>query len=141
MFGNRSSKSAPIDSLIGAGTLIEGDVNFRGGLRIDGSVEGRVIGLDGELTQVVLSEQGSVRGEIRARRVLINGEVSGPVYAADSLELMPKARVHGDVYYQKIEVHLGAQVTGRLIHGDAEAAQPGDAGKIVDLKSHNHGGA
>ena len=139
MFGNKSSKSAPIDSLIGAGTVIVGDVNFRGGLRIDGTVDGRVSGLDGEATQLVLSEQGAVKGEIRARRVLINGEVVGPVFASESLELMPKARVNGDVHYQKIEVHLGAQVTGRLIHDDGTEKSGSEPGNIVDLKAHNHG--
>ncbi len=139
MFGNRNKKNAPIDSLIGAGTLIQGDVHFRGGLRIDGSVEGRVAGLDSETTQLVLSEQGRVKGEIQARRVLINGEVSGPVFASESLELMPKARVQGDVHYQRIEIHLGAQVTGRLIHCDDTNAVSEGAGKIVDLKAHNHG--
>ncbi|MDE3009445.1 MAG: polymer-forming cytoskeletal protein [Pseudomonadota bacterium] len=139
MFGNRNNKNAPIDSLIGAGTLIEGNVNFRGGLRIDGSVEGRVTGIDGETTQLVLSEQGRVKGEIRARRVLINGEVNGPVFATESLELMPKARVQGDVHYQRIEVHLGAQVTGRLIHSDANGAAGEEPGKIVDLKANKHG--
>jgi len=139
MFGNRSKKNAPIDSLIGAGTLIQGDVHFRGGLRIDGSVEGRVGGLEEETTQLVLSEQGRVKGEIRARRVLINGEVNGPVFASESLELMPKARVQGDVHYQRIEVHLGAQVTGRLIHCDDKGAVAEEALRIVDLKAHNQG--
>ena len=119
--------------------MIQGDLNFRGGLRIDGSVEGRVVGVDGETTQLVLSEQGRVKGEIRARRVLINGEVSGPVFAAESLELMPKARVQGDVHYLRIEVHLGAQVTGRLIHCDESGAVAEEDRKIVDLKAHNHG--
>jgi len=139
MFGIKSNKSAPIDSLIGAGTVIIGDVNFQGGLRIDGSVDGRVTGQDGEATQLVLSEQGSVKGEIRARRVLINGEVLGPVFASEALELMPKARVQGDVHYQRIEVHLGAQVTGRLIHDDLTGMPGSEPGNIVDLKSHNHG--
>ena len=139
MFGSKSNKNAPIDSLIGAGTVIIGDVNFRGGLRIDGNVDGRVNGQEGETTQLVLSEQGAVKGEIRARRVLINGEVVGPVFASESLELMPKARVNGDVHYQKIEVHLGAQVTGRLIHDDGTGKSGSEPGNIVDLKAHNHG--
>lgn len=132
MFG-KSNKTAPIDSLIGSGTTIEGDVHFRGGLRIDGNVNGKVIGQHDQSTMLVLSEQGRVEGEIRARRILINGEVVGPVYASESAELMPKARVIGDLHYQRIEVHLGAQVTGRLIHQDQ------GENNIVDIKSHNQG--
>lgn len=139
MFGNRNNKNAPIDSLIGVGTTITGDINFRGGLRIDGTIEGRVAGLDGDSTHLVLSERGRVTGEIHARRMMINGEVCGPVIATESLELMPKARVLGDVQYQRIEVHLGAQVTGRLIHCDDAGTMVEDAGKIVDLKPNKHG--
>lgn len=133
MFGNRS-KSAPIDSLIGASTVIEGDVRFSGGLRIDGMVKGKVLGHAEHGGTLVISEQGRVDGEIRARRVMINGEVIGPVVATESAELLPKARVIGDVRYQHIEVHLGAQVTGRLIHDTAA-----ESATVVDLKTHNAG--
>lgn len=127
MFGNRN-KTAPIDSLIGAGTVIEGDLCFIGGLRIDGRVQGKVTGHPEKGGTLVISEQGCVVGEIRARRVLVNGTVDGPVYAAEAVELLPKARVSGDVRYQRIEVHLGAQVTGRLIHDI-----PGEVAKVVEL--------
>ncbi len=130
MFGNRN-KTAPIDSLIGAGTVIEGDLCFVGGLRIDGRVHGKVLGHPEKGGTLVISEQGSVDGEIRARRILINGEVAGPVYAAEAVELLPKARVSGDVRYQSIEIHLGAQVTGRLIHD-----VPGEGATVVDLNTH-----
>ena len=134
MFG-KQNKTAPIDSLIGVGTTIEGDVRVQGGLRIDGTVKGKVIGNAEQGAMVVLSEHGRVDGEIRARRVLINGEVTGPVYATESAELMPKARVAGDLHYERIEIHLGAQVTGRLIH-----MEKAESGNIVDLKVHNQGG-
>ena len=130
MFGNRN-KTAPIDSLIGAGTVIDGDLCFVGGLRIDGRVNGKVLGHPEKGGTLVISEQGSVDGEIRARRILINGAVAGPVFAAEAVELLPKARVSGDVRYQSIEIHLGAQVTGRLIHD-----VPGEGAKVVDLNTH-----
>lgn len=133
LFGNRN-KSAPIDSLIGAGTTIDGDVRFRGGLRIDGVVKGKVLGQSDQLTLLVLSEQGRVEGEIRAGKVVINGEVIGTVTAAETAELMPKARVVGDLHYKRLEVQQGAEVTGRLLHDEAP-----DPGNIVDLKTHNQG--
>jgi hypothetical protein len=132
MFGNRS-KAAPIDSLIGAGTTIEGNVSFKGGMRIDGTVKG-IIQSEGQgESTLIVSESGRVEGEIRAPRVVINGEILGPVYATESAELMPKARVSGDLHYRKIEIHMGAQLTGQLIHDE-----PSDTGNIVDLKSHQH---
>jgi cytoskeletal protein CcmA (bactofilin family) len=129
MFGNQS-KAAPIDSLIGSGTTIVGDISFKGGMRVDGVVKG-TIHSEGQVgSTLIVSESGRVEGEIHAPRVVINGEILGPVFATDSAELMPKARVSGDLHYRKIEIHMGAQLTGQLIHDEP------DSGNIVDLKSH-----
>ena len=133
LFGSRN-KTAPIDSLIGAGTTIDGDVRFRGGLRIDGVVKGKVLGQSDQTTMLVLSEHGRVEGDIRAAKVVINGEVTVSVIAAECAELMPKARVAGDLHYKRLEIREGAVVTGRLLH-----EEPSETGNIVDLKSHNHG--
>lgn len=115
MFGKKP-KSAPIDSLIGAGSRIEGDVNFSGGLRVDGQVRGNIIANGEKPGTLVLSELGKVEGEIDVAHVIINGSVVGPVRAGEFVELLPKARVTGDVFYNTIEMHVGAVVTGRLVH-------------------------
>jgi cytoskeletal protein CcmA (bactofilin family) len=117
-----------IDSLIGAGTVVRGDLNFKGGLRIDGEVHGNVIASDGEPGTLVISEQARVDGEVRVSHVVVNGSVNGPVNADDYLELQPKARVVGDVTYKTLEMHVGAVVQGRLNH-----AEPG-SGSVVELK-------
>lgn len=116
---NSKSKSSPIDSLIGAGSSIDGDIRFTGGLRIDGTVRGNIYCEADQPGRLELSERAHVEGEIHVARIVINGAVVGPVYAAEYVELMPKARVTGDVNYKSIEVHVGAIVTGRLIHTDA----------------------
>src|SRR5262250_425260 len=105
-----------IDSLIGAGTTVHGDVHFKGGLRIDGTVEGNVVSTAGEPGTLVISEQARVNGEIRVSHVVVNGTVNGPVTADDHLELQPKARIVGDVSYKTVEMHVGALVEGRLSH-------------------------
>lgn len=130
MFGG--SKAAKpqnrIDSLIGAGTRIEGNIHFSGGLRIDGEVHGSVIGIAGQPTTLVVSEQARIEGEVRVTHLVVNGAITGPVHAAEFLELQPKSRITGDVHYTQLEMHLGAVVDGRLAHGAA-----GDA-KSVELK-------
>ncbi|HEX8957107.1 MAG TPA: polymer-forming cytoskeletal protein [Burkholderiaceae bacterium] len=113
MFG-RSAKNT-IDSLIGASTSIEGDLHFKGGLRIDGKVKGNVIADEGP-SLLVLSEHARVEGEVRVSHLIVNGEVVGPVYSADLLELQPKARITGDVHYKALEMHGGALVSGKLTH-------------------------
>jgi len=117
-----------IDSLIGAGTVVHGDVSFTGGLRIDGQVQGSVIAIDGEPGTLVVSEQARIDGEIRVSHVVINGTVNGPIAVNDHLELQGKARVVGDVSYRTLEMHVGAVVQGRLCH-----TEPGSA-SVVELK-------
>ncbi len=124
----RTSPQKRIDSLIGAGTVVHGDVNFAGGLRIDGEVHGNVVSASGEPSTLVISEKAQVKGEIRVSHLVVNGSVDGPIAADDYLELQPKASVTGDVTYKTLEMHVGAVVKGRLDH-----AEPGSAA-VVELK-------
>ena len=129
MFG-KTNKPSPIDSLIGVGSVIEGNISFSGGLRVDGHVKGNIKAMGNKPGTLVLSELAKVEGEIEVAHVVVNGTVAGPVRASEYLELLPKARVTGDVSYKSIEVHVGAIVMGRMIHESRE--QKDD--KIVELK-------
>ncbi len=113
MFGLGKKKPPPIRSLIGEGVMVKGDIRFEEGLRIDGEVHGDVEAADGR-SILVVSEKARVHGKVRASHVIINGEVDGPVHSDELLELQPKARVQGDVRYQTLEMHQGAQVEGLL---------------------------
>jgi len=120
MFTKKHSKPQNrIDSLIGAGTVIEGDMTFVGGLRIDGQVNGNVIATPGKPSTLVLSELARVNGEVNVTHLVVNGIISGPVSASEYLELQSKAKVTGDVHYKSLEIQLGAVVEGRLIHSSA----------------------
>lgn len=125
----RASKpQSRIDSLIGAGTKIEGDVSFGGGLRVDGEVKGNVRATGEDGATLVVSEHARIEGEIHVSHVVINGTIIGPVHSSEFLELQPRAKVTGDVQYNTLEMHLGAIVQGRLVH-------QGVAGKTaVELK-------
>jgi cytoskeletal protein CcmA (bactofilin family) len=127
LFHKSAKPQNRIDSLIGAGTTINGDVNFAGGLRIDGEVKGNVRAIGDQPGTLVISEHARIEGEINVSHLVINGTVVGPVHAMEFLELQPRARVTGDVEYNNIEMHLGAVVQGRLIHQGALA-------KSVELK-------
>jgi cytoskeletal protein CcmA (bactofilin family) len=105
-----------IDSLIGISTNIQGDVHFQGGLRIDGHVKGNVIADGDEPSMLVISEHAKVEGEVRVAHLVVNGEVIGPVHSSELLELQPRARITGDVYYKALEMHGGALVSGKLTH-------------------------
>ena len=68
----------------------------------------------------MISEHAHVQGEVNVSHVVVNGTVAGPVRANDYVELHAKARVHGDVPYRSIEIHVGAIVQGKLAHVEAE---------------------
>lgn len=122
MFNRDTSakKTGTIDSLIGAGTVIEGNLKFRGGLRIDGHVQGNLMPADDDsASTIVISEQGRVDGSIKASHLSINGTVNGPVEATEHLDLQTKARVTGDIRYKALEMHQGAVVDGALAHVDS----------------------
>ena len=131
MFGAKTSSKPQnrIDCLIGAGTRVEGNVIFSGGLRVDGHVKGSILAEEGKSGTLVISELARVEGEIRVPHVVINGAVCGPVNSAEYVELQPKANVTGDVYYNTLEMQLGAVVQGRLVHQDGAKSE-----KIVQLK-------
>ena len=117
MFGSGHSKPQNrIDSLIGAGTRIVGDVHFTGGLRVDGEIDGSIIATPGKPSTLVLSEHARVNGEVNVTHLVVNGEVTGPVNVAEYLELQSKSKVIGDVHYKTLEIQLGAVIEGRLVH-------------------------
>lgn len=104
------------DTLISSQTKITGDINFSGGLHIDGTVRGAVVAEPDSKAVVRVSDHGVVEGEVRAPHVIINGRVDGDVYSSDHVELAANAIVNGTVHYQLIEMVMGAQVNGSLVH-------------------------
>jgi cytoskeletal protein CcmA (bactofilin family) len=107
-------KPPPIRSLISEGTAVQGHVRFAEGLRIDGQVDGDVMAVGAGRSMLVIGEKARVRGKVMAAHVIINGEVLGPVHASELLEMQPKARIVGDVRYELLEMHQGAQIEGEL---------------------------
>ena len=112
MFGKK--RQPPIKSLVAEGTLIEGNLHFTEGMRIDGAVQGDVRANPDAPSLLVISETATVVGEVHADHVIINGAVQGPVCARVMLELQPTARIDGDVYYAALEMHQGALIVGQL---------------------------
>ena len=130
MFSGRKSKSQSrnhIDTLIGRGTRIVGDVIFSGGLRLDGEIQGNVCAAEGQDCLLIVSEQARIEGNVDVARMIVNGVINGEVRSADFLELHPNARLTGDVRYNTIEIQLGAVLRGQL---DCLAA----SGQVTELK-------
>ena len=132
MFGNTKSNGNPanrIDSLVGLGTRVDGNIQFSGGLRIDGQVHGNVTCSSDQPGMLVISENAEVVGEIRVNHVIVNGKVTGPIFASETLDLQAKAQVNGDVHYKRLEIQGGAIVQGMVL---CDAMPQSD--KVVQLK-------
>ncbi len=142
MFGNsRKIKATKIDSLVGRNTELHGDVHFSGGLHVDGVIKGNVISEPGSVSVLTLSEHGTVEGEVKVPNVVLNGVVIGDVYVSEHVDLQPNARVTGNVYYSLIEMAMGAEVNGSLVHHVEPENVPMKFGKTppLDLASEGQG--
>ena len=132
-------KQPPIKSLMSAGCRMLGNFQFVDGLRLDGSVQGDILGLPDAPSILVIAETAEVIGSVTADHIIINGKVRGPVHARHMLELQPKARITGDVTYKLLEMHKGASVDGTLCPV-VTGVLPGHAEEKPTLKlaANNH---
>ena len=135
----KSSKrltTARIDTLVGRGVEVRGDIVFAAGMHVDGVIKGSVYGREGSPAFLTLSETGVIEGEVRVANAVINGRVVGDVVTSDHVELKGNAEVTGDLYYSLLEMAVGAEVNGNLIRlsDEEEAMEKGHFGNgyIVD---------
>lgn len=117
---HRDSKPVPIDTLIARAVRVQGDVEFTGGLHLDGKVAGGVRADPGAAATLSVSESGSIEGPVEVPDVVLNGTVRGDIVARGRIVLGATARVEGSVYYGVIEMTMGAQITGKLIRVGSE---------------------
>ncbi|MDH3420472.1 MAG: polymer-forming cytoskeletal protein [Gammaproteobacteria bacterium] len=125
MFGKKSRNQAVVRTLVGGDTRVHGDIEFTGGFHVDGYVKGNVEVANDELATLSISENGCVEGSVVVPNLILNGTVKGDVRVTERVELGPRARVIGNVQYKLIEMAIGAEVNGKLIHEmDAAARRP-----------------
>ena len=104
-----------IDTLIGTGSVLKGDLEFTGGLRVDGRIKGHVSAQDSNKGTLVLSESGVIEGDINVPHVVINGTVNGNIVSGGHVELQASAKITGDIHYKAVEMELGAILNGSLV--------------------------
>lgn len=128
----KSASAAPIkssvdsvDTLIGVNTVLQGDLEFSGGLRVDGQITGNIKSVDGNAGTLVLSESAVIEGNIAVPHVVVNGHVNGNIIANERVELQTKAVIKGDVRYKAVEMALGASVNGSLVCDAGSPAMTG----------------
>ncbi|MFT6029111.1 MAG: cytoskeletal protein CcmA (bactofilin family) [Oleiphilaceae bacterium] len=104
------------DTLVSSKTQIQGDLQFSGGLHIDGLIRGTIRAEEGSEAIVRISDVGEIDGDVIAPHIIVNGTVHGDVYASKHIELASNASIKGNVYYHLIEMAMGAEVNGNLVH-------------------------
>jgi cytoskeletal protein CcmA (bactofilin family) len=116
MLGRKQRRHTVVDTLVGSNTRISGDLHFSGGCHVDGTVNGSVTADPDSKSALSISEAGQIDGGVTVPYVVLNGIVRGDVFANQRVELGPTARVIGNVYYNLIEMAIGAEINGKLVH-------------------------
>ena len=119
-----------VQCMIGKGVTLRGDMDFTGGLHIDGDVTGNLEGR-GEHSRLTLSRDGRINGNVSVGEAEINGSIVGDVHATGPVVLHPQSHVTGNVYYGKIEIRSGARISGKLIANNPQQDKSGLLNKLA----------
>ena len=122
MFGNTENK---LNSILGSESDFIGELTIKGILRIDGAITGKI-----QADQLILSETADVKGDLRAKRIIVGGRIEGSLRASELVEIQAKGKVTGDVFTDKILVAVGGEFNGRIEMKD-------DASKVLDFDSQH----
>jgi cytoskeletal protein CcmA (bactofilin family) len=117
----RDPRQARIDTLIGKAARVQGDIDFKGGLHLDGQIIGAVRSDESPDSTLSVSETGSIEGPVQVPNVVLNGTIHGDIHATERVVLGATAQVQGNIYYGVIEMTLGAQIIGKLVRLEPES--------------------
>jgi cytoskeletal protein CcmA (bactofilin family) len=116
MFGGRKKRHNFANTIVGIETRVNGDMHFTGGLHVDGVVHGNVSADPDSEASLSLADGATIDGGVTVPYVLLEGIVKGDVFANRRVILGSTARVIGNVYYNLIEMAIGAEINGKLVH-------------------------
>ena len=100
-------------NMIGAGTVITGDIYSKGDIRVDGNLKGSVI-TEGK---VVLGREGVIEGDIECSSADISGTIKAKITVSQVLSLKDSAKLNGDIITNKLSIEPGAEFTGSCSMG------------------------
>jgi len=111
-----------LNTIVGKGTVIEGDLRVQSSMRIDGRVKGKVAVTD----TVVVGKDGEVEGRVSAKHVMLAGKVQGNVIASGKVLLESKSSVFGDIKATRLVVDEGALFNGSCQMKEGKVNYPED---------------
>jgi cytoskeletal protein CcmA (bactofilin family) len=98
-----------VSTFLGGETGIEGTLTFKGAIRLDGKVDGKIISQDGT---AIIGEQARINAEIKVAVAIIKGEVNGCIEAKQRIEAYPPARITGDIQAPVVAIESGVMFEG-----------------------------
>jgi cytoskeletal protein CcmA (bactofilin family) len=132
---NSSDSLESFDTLIGTATRIEGRMVVNKSIRLDGTIDGSIESPAGTQVTVAIGKTGLVHGDVRAHRVLVNGQVDGNIYAREKCELHETSKVKGDIHYGLLGIEHGAEILGLMvkkIEATGEVESVTEAKNLID---------
>ncbi|MCC6289198.1 MAG: polymer-forming cytoskeletal protein [Chitinophagaceae bacterium] len=130
MFSSKSRSEIEINpsssstSLIGAGTIIKGDIISSGDIRIDGTLKGNITGS----AKVLIGAEGLIEGDVEGQQADILGKVTGKIVIKDLLNLRGKATIKGNISAGKLQVEPTVTFKGQCHVGEGTVAE------VVEMK-------
>ena len=89
-----------INTIIGKGSSITGDLHINGFVRLDGDINGS-LETDGN---VIIGDTARIKGDVKSKSVIVGGIVVGNVIAQDNVKLLSGAAVLGDIISRKVQI-------------------------------------
>ena len=119
-------------SMIGAGTVLKGDITSNGDIRIDGTLKGNIIGA----AKVIIGANGAVEGDIAGQQADIMGKVTGSIRVKDLLQLKNGSMVEGNISSGKLQVEPSAVFNGQchMISSNTNGQESKSGGNIIAMK-------
>jgi cytoskeletal protein CcmA (bactofilin family) len=124
MFSKETDK---LETFLGMNSSFKGELNVRGTLRVDGTVEGQL-----DADYLILSESAEVKGEIRAKKIIIGGKMDGNVRAQELVEIKSKGKVLGDIFTPQLAIIEGAEFDGKVAMKKGEMKK--EESKVIELE-------
>ena len=105
----KEKKIDAVSTFLGHDAIFDGTINFKGTIRLDGKVKGKVVSDDGT---VIIGDKATVEAEIAVETVIIKGSVNGNIQARDRIEAYPPARILGELQAPTISIDSGVVFNG-----------------------------
>ncbi|SJZ96653.1 protein CcmA, bactofilin family [Treponema berlinense] len=106
-----TSDDISINTLIGPGSFVSGDIKINGFIRIDGDIKGKIE----SSSNIIIGERAKIQGNITASSIVVGGIVLGDITAPKGIKLLSTSVVIGDIITKSIQIEDDAIFNGHCI--------------------------